>query len=124
MISFLRALLGRKLRSGDRVNISGGYDMDPRWLNGKTSRAGTLIKFIPGQNKQPAAVIALDETLTFDRSSGKFLVLELRYVGARWLRSETVHLELCFDMPPEKAWNDRVRGKWIESHATYELVVR
>jgi hypothetical protein len=33
-----------------------------------------------------------------------------------------VHIELCDFVPEAKPWDDRRRGVWVESHATYERV--
>ncbi len=110
------------LQIGDRVRLSGGYDMEPAWLSGMPFIQGTVMGFIPGQNDRPAAVITLDAPITAEGKSGDTLVLKLRYAGAEWASTETVHVELC-DFPPEpKRWQDRRQGKWVESHATYRLI--
>jgi len=122
-MSFLSNLFGRRLREGDRIRLSGGYEMEPKWLGGKDAYLGRCLKFISGQSKQPAAVVELDETIAINSLSGNVVILELRYAGARWRKREIVHLELCDFVPENKAWNDRKRGEWIESHASYELLV-
>lgn len=107
-----------ELRVGDRVRLSGGYDMEPNWLQSGTEFFGAVSEFIPGQNDNPAAVIDLDSTITVDSVTGRILVLELRYNGARWGTRNTVHVELCDFVPEPKAWQNRKRGKWVESNAT------
>lgn len=107
---------------GTRVRLSGGYDMKPQWLGSRESITGTLRAFIPGQNAEPAAVIEFDEPLISALGSGKFAVLELRYVRATWGRKETVHVELCEALPEERRWQERPKGVWVESHATYEVL--
>jgi hypothetical protein len=47
------------------------------------------------------------------------LVPELRYAGAKWEETGTVHVELCDFEPQAKSWQDRKQGKWVDSHATY-----
>ncbi len=121
-MSLLSSLLGRRLRIGNRVRLYGGYDMEPKWLGGKEAHTGKCVAFIVGQNKQPAAVIALDDPMVFDNTSGPFAVLELRYVGARWSNSEVVHVELCDAMPDNKTRKERKQGLWVESHARYAVV--
>lgn len=111
--------MAEKLDIGDRVQVGGGYEMQPRWLSGRQCYSGTVRAFIPGQNDMPAVVVALDEDSGFDRYYGRFLVLELRYTGAKWIATGTVHVELCDFEPEAKAWHDRRQGKWVESHATY-----
>ena len=108
------------LQVGDRVELSGGYDAGSTRRGEKDEIYGTVAKFIPGQNVPPAALIKLDEPLAAEGVAGEFVVLELRYVGAEWKLTETVHVELCDFEPEEKRWQDRRQGKWVESHATYE----
>ena len=114
-------MLATQPKPGARVRLSRGYDMDPEWLGGQPFVTGTLRRFIPGQNDQPAAVVELDQTLTSPRGTGMFAVLELRYVGQTWEGSGTVHVELCTDIPPDQRWQDRAKGAWVESHAAYKL---
>jgi hypothetical protein len=108
------------LQTGDRVQLSGGYGFEPAWLSGRASVEGTVADFIPGQNETPAAVVKLDEPLTTEGVTGDLLVLELRYVGATWETTGTVHIELCDLQPEPKRWQDRRQGKWVESHAIYQ----
>ena len=110
------------LRVGDRVELSGGYDMEPKWLNGEAKRFGTVSKFIPGQNKDLAAVVGLDIPISVDGLTGRILVLELRYKGASWDSSNIVHIELCDFEPESKSWQHRKQGKWIESHASCTVI--
>jgi hypothetical protein len=109
-----------KLKTGNRIQLSGGYDMDPPWRCGKDHYMGTVVSFIPGQNTEPAAVVELDTPITVEGITGKIVVLELRYVGAKWSGHGTVHIELCDFVPEPKSWSQRRQGKWVESHASYQ----
>jgi len=109
---------GPPLQQGDRVFVSGGYDMEPRWLSGRAGYAGTLERFIPGQNKEPAAVVRTDEPVTADEVTGNVLVMELRWVGATWRSGAVAHIELCNFEPDAVRWQDRRQGAWVQSHAT------
>ncbi len=111
--------MSQALAVGDRLGLSGGYDYEPRWLPHGHHYLGTLIAFIPGQNSTPAAVVKLDTPITVDEVTGDMVVLELRYAGATWKETETVHVELCAFVPEPKPWQHRAKGKWVESHATY-----
>ena len=112
---------------GTPVTVDGGYDFEPDWLGGRHHIAGHVLKWIPGQNTQPACVVRLDEPLTAkgdvrgrrEERTGQFLVLEVRYVGQEWDASGTVHVELCESEPEDRAWTDRGVGAWVESHANY-----
>lgn len=108
------------LSIGDQVRLSGGYDMEPAWLCGRSAYTGTVLKFIPGQNETEALVVELDSPVFFKGITGNTLVLELRYVDARWEKRNIVHVELCDFDPEPKTWKDRKQGKWIESHAMCE----
>ena len=104
------------------MRLSGGYDTDPAWLTGRTGLEGTVSRFIPGQNATPAAVIQLDEPITAGEVTGDKVVLELRYAGAVWASTGTVHIERCAFSPEPKRWQERRQGAWVESHATYEQI--
>jgi|SRR5215831_7064780 len=110
----------RTLRAGDRVKLSGGYK-DAEWLCGRSHVLGIVDRLIPGQNDQPAVVVRLDEPIESDGVRGSLVVLGLRFVGAKRGPTGTVHVELCDFNPEDKRWQDRRQGKWVESHATYEL---
>ncbi len=111
-----------ELRIGNRLKLSGGYDMDPKWLGGGTGYLGKVIAFIPGQDEQPAVVVRLEHPITVEGITGDIVVLELRFVGAAWKEIGTVHVELCDFVPAVATWKGRKQGKWIESHATYTVV--
>jgi hypothetical protein len=108
---------------GDRVRLFGGYDQDPEWLGGRPEVFGIVERFIPGQNKEPAAVVRLDEELTVGEAKGSLVVLELGLVEADWTTSEPrIHVELCNFEPESHRWKERRQGAWVESHATYRIV--
>jgi hypothetical protein len=111
-----------ELAVGDRLRLSGGYDFEPQWLGSASFLLGTLVDFIPGQNKQPAAVVKLDSPIGAAGEKHTIVVLELRYVGATWVSEGVVHVELCERAPEAKAWSGRAKGRWVESHASYERV--
>jgi len=111
--------MSSSLAVGDRIQLSGGYDYEPAWLCGAPHHEGVISAFIPGQNSNLAAVIQLDRPITVGGTTGEVVVLELRFVGAEWEDTQTVHVELCDFIPEAKAWQHRRQGKWVESHATY-----
>lgn len=108
----------QNLSVGDRLRLSGGYEIDPPWLHGQQHRTATVTRFIPGQNDAPAVVAHLDSPITSDQLTAHIVVLELRYEGASWGEENTVHIELCDFEPEPKTWKDRRQGKWIEAHPT------
>jgi hypothetical protein len=110
------------LKAGDRIRLFGGYDMIPRWLCGKDEYFGTMTRFIPAQNQERLAVIKLDSPITVEGITGDIVILSLRYEGAKWKDQETVHIELCDFDPEPRTWEYRKHGKWVESHAQYEIL--
>ena len=112
------------LVAGNHVQLNGGYDQEPKWLNGRDAVEGTVLKFIQGQNDVPAAVVRLNAPIEVEGEEGEILVLGLRYVGQTLKSRGTVHLELCDFVPSAVKWKDRRKGKWIESHATYQRLSR
>ena len=115
-------LPGRLLEVGDRVRLSGGYDMEPPWLCGGAGYNGRVERFIPGQNDEMAAVVRFDAPISIEGITAEIAVLELRYEGQTWSHTGTVHIELCDFDPPAERWQNRKRGKWVESHATYKAL--
>lgn len=73
---------------------------------------------MPGQNEAPALVARLDTPITVEGYTGDVVILELRHEGARWHDDEVAHIELCNFMPEDVPWQQRQKGRWIESHAT------
>lgn len=113
---------GPALGEGDRVFVTGGYDPEPAWLAGGEGYAGTLERFIPGQNDEPAAVVRTDTPVTAEGTTGELLVMQLRWVGATWHSGAVAHVELCDFEPEAKPWGERRQGAWVESHATVRLL--
>jgi len=115
---------------GDRLRVSGGYDMEPEWLAGLSAVQGLVVKWIPSGNAAPACVLELDVALTAtgllrsrrETVTGTHLVLAQRYAEAPWTHTGTVHVELCDFVPDDQPWGARRAGAWVESHATYLIV--
>ncbi|HYC27236.1 MAG TPA: hypothetical protein VEB42_00450, partial [Chitinophagaceae bacterium] len=79
---------GQKLKPGDKINIGGGYDMEPAWLKGnEKGYEATVLKFIDyrvtGRQKDGtlAAVIEFNKTLHFKWLKGKYGFMLTRYEG-------------------------------------------
>ena len=109
------------MKVGDIVKLYGGYDYDPKWLGKEDHRLATVLKFIPGQNSEPAAVVKLSQPIAVDSVTGEVLVLELRHEGAKWFKKGTVHIELCNFIPEDIRWQDRKQGLWVEAAASYAV---
>lgn len=108
--------------AGTRLRLWGGYDMEPRWLMGRSFYTGVVARVIPGQNGNEAMVVRLDTPITVDGVTGDIVVLELRYVGATWEGEGVVHIELCDFEPEARTWKERRQGAWVESHASYKTL--
>lgn len=119
LLPMFRRLLGKSLRVGDRIRLSGGYDANPSWLGSRISIDGEVLNFIADE-PSPSAIVRLDEPLSTENLTSNTVGLRLRYQGARWTRSEIVHVELLPDSPGASGSGER--GNWIESHASYCIV--
>ena len=109
------------MKVGDTIKLYGGYDYEPEWLGKKDHQLATVIKFIPGQDSEPAAVVKLSQPITVESVTGEILVLELRHEGAKWFKKGTVHIELCNIIPDAVRWQDRKQGLWVEAAASYAV---
>lgn len=112
------------LKIGDKIELYGGYDWDPLYLRDPLSstRSGTVIQFIEGQNKNPAAIIKLDQKISGEIIMGDIVVLELRYEEQTWDTPSPVHVELCDFMPEDKSWIERKQGEWVEGAASLRIM--
>lgn len=96
-------------------------------LGGKPAVRGRVVGWGPGQNREPACLVQLEDEISAQGDSagktidvtGRFLVLELRYVGQVWSDQGTVHVEPCDELPEDKPSATRRKGAWVESHASY-----
>ena len=79
---------------GDRIWLFGGYDYQPMWLQGNEGYGVEIVNFIPGQNVERATVVNLDGMIHLPDARGRYVVLELRNEGAKWLSNGIVHIEL------------------------------
>ncbi|MCK5415998.1 hypothetical protein KAI92_01055 [Candidatus Parcubacteria bacterium] len=112
------------IKINDKIELFGGYDYNPLFLKNPPaqSRTGKVIKFIPGQNKNTAIVIELDEEISGEKITGKYIVLETRYEDQNWQQNRPVHIELCDFFPEDKTWKERKQGEWIEATASYKIL--
>jgi hypothetical protein len=130
--------LKRPFLVGERVLVTGGYDMQPDWLAGGSGYEGTLreidgnhavveleeelVLTIPEGRRQGWAIFGTGSGTQLDRSPvsrGRWLVLTQGWVGHQ--RSEPtarLHVRLCgkqpslSEIPPGGGI-----GAWVESHA-------
>ena len=117
--------MNKELKIGDKVEISGGYDYEIRWLrNIEAGKVQGIVKAIFGKEEAKTnAIVELPEKIRVDDFNGKFLVLSTRYEKQEITEiSGTVHLELCDFYPETKPWEERNQGEWIESHASYKRI--
>jgi hypothetical protein len=123
---------------GDRVRVTGGYDMEPEWLQGDDGYAGTIIE-VHGD----WAAVELDRELQLSASDqsegwadfgsgaarqtgvlrvarGRWLALAQAWEGGEWREPiGRVHVSLCSERPnlPAIPKGGGV-GAWVESHGT------
>jgi hypothetical protein len=115
------------LQIGDKIKLSGGYDMDPPWLLGHPDGyTACVLRFIDceikGRNgdERRSAVVLFDQELEFSGLRSRFGYLLLRYVGQKWSDSEHgVHVHLAKDEPIDRIDHSKGTSRWLESHASY-----
>ena len=130
MINFLKIFSKKKkahrvLKVDDRIELSGGYDYEIKYLQNPpaSSRLGTVIGFIRNNRKYEdySAIIKLTEPITADSITSDIVVLTTRYEKQTWIYTGIVHIELC-EVIPEKL-NEKERfGEWIEAAASYIII--
>ena len=111
---------------GDRIFVSGGYHQVPDWLLGGKEYEATVMDFRLNSLilHSRDIVVQLDQRIRIRDLEGDALLLRLRYIGARWIDSEVVHVDLLTTVPLMKNWFSYQRwlmknSLWVESHATY-----
>lgn len=117
----LKYLFKTKIKLGDTIVLTGGYDMNPEWLNDKKQRCAVVHRFMQGQNKSDALVVQFKESFDVEGCLAKYAILELRYKGAQWFDGEICHVEICDFESENRPWQ-KPHGKWVESHATIRLM--
>jgi hypothetical protein len=123
-MGIISKILHPTLKAGQRIVLSGGYDMEPKWLGGHNQRYAEVIKSIPGQNKESALLVKFDKQFEIEGYSAIYAVLELRYEKSKWEAGAICHIEACDFLPEEKTWKDRKQGEWVESNATLRLDIK
>ena len=117
-----------KLRTGDRIKLFGGYDMDPRWLRDRDCHYATVLRFFDNRIEKRAdderlsAVIEFDERIGFEGLRGKFGVMLTRWEGQRWEDEGVVHVHLIDREIADASEMTKDNSRWMESHASYERV--
>lgn len=113
--------LHRRLRPGDLVHISGGYEQPAPWLGGRSHVEGRVQALLPAATATGAyVVVRLSEVLEVERpvsARGQYAILGLRYRGATWGSREVVAVWLG-ERQPESSF-DPSPSSAVESHATY-----
>ncbi len=114
----------KELTVGDRIELFGGYDDEPRYLqNPKTnSIKGTVLKFIDSEREDKSAVIKLDNEIVGDSITTDIIVITARYENQNWLINGPVHIELHLKAPELHINMHEPKGEWIESAASYKIL--
>jgi hypothetical protein len=89
----------RKLQVGDRIELTGGADIEPDWLHGASVAQATVLRFIPGAATKFAAVVVLHQLHSALDAAADFAVLSLCLHRAKWHDRNLVDVVLCRDAP-------------------------
>ncbi|MGC1374991.1 MAG: hypothetical protein WA821_02130 [Anaerolineales bacterium] len=116
------------MKTGDRVKLSGGYDMEPPWLRGGNGYFATALGFLDNNDERRAGdgglsvLIEFDEVIEFGGLSGKYGLLDLRYTNQPWEVSGPVHVTLLDHKIQSIEEKTKDSSRWMESHAVYQVV--
>ena len=118
----------KRLQVGDRIKVSGGYDMDPPWLKGGSGYYATIIGFFDTMIEKRKGDERLSVSLEFEEEvehkgfSGKYGFMLGRWEGQRWETTGTVHVHIS-NVPIHNASDITEENSiWAESHAQYKQV--
>lgn len=112
------------LKIGDRIWLSGGYDMEPPWLEG-----GDGFQRLSWVLKNSILVSWLSQDLIKkikpNNLESDIILMQLRYKNALWDEKEHVHILLCGEILStefvSKEWFSN-NAVWVESHANYKKI--
>lgn len=117
-----------RLRIGDRIKLSGGYDMDPPWLKGGDGYFAKVTGFFDNEIEKRKGDERLSASIEFDTEvehkgiAGKYGFMLGRWENQTWDSSGTVHIHIS-TVPITSAKDiTRDNSVWAESHAYYETV--
>ena len=112
------------LKIGDRIWFSGGYDMEPQWLEGKDGYSGIVFGFKEFDHGR-FVIAKLDQKIKSSKLESDIILMQLRYKNAVWNDTEHVHIFLCGEIPSveflSKEWFSQ-NAVWMESHANYKKI--
>lgn len=114
----------KELAAGDRIELFGGYDDEPRYLQNPKVNAiqGTVLKFIDSERGDKSAVIELDNEIVGDSLTTNIVVIFARYENQNWSTSGPVHIELHTKAPEHHVNMHEPKGEWIEAAASYKIL--
>jgi hypothetical protein len=114
----------RKLKIGDRIELSGGYDYEIKYLENPPARerVGTVINFMRNSRKfeDYSAIVKLDGLITANSVISDIIILSTRYENQEWGYTGIVHIVLCLEIP--KNIENEKFGERIEAAASYIII--
>jgi hypothetical protein len=115
----------KRLKVGDRIKLSGGYDMNPPWLKGGSGYLAGFFDNDIGKRKgdeRLSASIEFETEMEHQGFKGKYGFILGRWESQEWETSGTVHCHIA-TIPITKSQDITENNSvWAESHAHYEVV--
>jgi len=71
------------LNVGDRIWLSGGYDIEPTWLKVVVGYPATILGFFE-YDFDKFTIAQLDQKIKSNRLESNIILMELRYQNAVW----------------------------------------
>ncbi|HSG42267.1 MAG TPA: hypothetical protein VLA72_03850 [Anaerolineales bacterium] len=118
----------KRLKVGDRIKLSGGYDMNPPWLKGGSGYLAKVTGFFDNDigkrkgDERLSASIEFETEMEHQGFKGKYGFILGRWESQEWETSGTVHCHIAA-IPITKSQDITENNSvWAESHAHYEVV--
>jgi len=119
----------KRLKIGDRIIVSGGYDMEPAWLQGTAGHSAVVTGFFENhiENRKGdagiSAAIEFDNEIEYKGIKGKYGFLLGRYKDQTWdAENSGVHVQISSIPINSDADIQDETSVWAESHASYKQI--
>lgn len=108
------------LKTGDKIELYGGYDNEPEYLKHSLSDTipGKVIEFVESNNYIKAAV-ELENEIIYEELTSDIVLINLRYVDQTWSYQDINVVGVYLTEKNYKVPN--CKSIYIESHARWRL---
>ena len=111
------------LNTGDKIWLSGGYDMEPAWLRGGDGYSAMVVGF---DVSWEYVVARFESKIKFEGIENDWAILFFTFKDAVWDDKNTIRVALCKIIPPA---DKEISEEWLikntvlmEAYATYSKI--